>query len=96
MWRCSPLRKDLKFTGVVISDDLAARAVSDYPVGRRATAFLAAGGDLIIVGNPSLAPAMISAISAKASADAGFRAALQGKATRVLRMKARHGLVKCG
>jgi beta-N-acetylhexosaminidase len=44
------LRKDLKFTGVVISDDLAARAVLDKSPGNRAVSFLKAGGDLIIVG----------------------------------------------
>lgn len=90
------VRKDLGFTGVVISDDLGTRALHKVPVGQRATSFLRAGGDLIIVGNPKLAPAMIRAIRTRAKGDPKFRAGLRGKATRVLQMKARRGLTRCG
>jgi beta-N-acetylhexosaminidase len=89
------LRKDLGFVGVVISDDLAARAVRDLSPGQRAVQFLNAGGDLIIVGDPRLAPAMIKAVIAKAKADPKFAAAITAKATRVLTMKARRGLADC-
>jgi beta-N-acetylhexosaminidase len=49
------LRKDLGFTGVVISDDLAAVAMRIVPPDERALRFLRAGGDLMIVGDASLA-----------------------------------------
>jgi len=90
------LRKDARFTGVVISDDLAAQAVRDYSVGRRAVTFLAAGGDLLIVGDPRLAPTMVAAVKARASSDRTFRAELERKTVRVLTMKARRGLARCG
>ncbi len=89
------LRRDLAFQGVVISDDLAARAVRDLSPGTRAVTFLKAGGDLIIVGDATKAPAMVKAIKAKAKSDRAFRVELQRKATRVLKMKARQGLTKC-
>ena len=89
------LRRDLAFTGVVISDDLAARAVRDLSPGSRAVTFLKAGGDLIIVGDATKAPAMVKSIKAKAKSDPVFRAELQRKATRVLQMKARRGLTTC-
>jgi hypothetical protein len=57
--------------------------------------FLKAGGDLIIVGDATKAPAMVKAIKAKAKSDRAFRVELQRKATRVLKMKARQGLTKC-
>lgn len=90
------LRGDLKFSGVVISDDLAARAVQDMSAGARALTFLRAGGDLIIVGDAGAAAKMMAAVKAKADSDAGFRADLRRKVTRVLEMKARRGLASCG
>jgi beta-N-acetylhexosaminidase len=89
------LRQDAKFTGVVISDDLAARAVSDYGPGKRAVTFLRSGGDLVIVGDPRLAPAMIAAVKAEAGSNQRFRAELERKTVRVLQMKARRGLTRC-
>jgi beta-N-acetylhexosaminidase len=47
----SMLRRDLNFDGVVISDDLAAAAMSDLAPGTRALRFVRAGGDLLIVGD---------------------------------------------
>lgn len=90
------IRRDTKFTGVVISDDLSARAVSDYSPGKRAVTFLAVGGDLMIVGNSGQVAPMVSAIEAKAKSDARFRAELRVKSTRVLQLKARRGLASCG
>lgn len=89
------VRGDLKFTKVVVSDDLAAPAVRVLPPGARAVTFLAAGGDLIIVGDPTLAPTMVRAIKAKAVADARFRASILPKTTRILQMRARRGLTSC-
>ena len=61
------VRKDLGFTGVVISDDLAAAAMRDLPAGERALKFVKAGGDLLIVGDPRLASAMTKALRAEAA-----------------------------
>lgn len=88
------LRKDLEFTGVVISDDLAAKAVRDKSPGNRAVTFLRAGGDLIIVGDAKQAPAMAKAIRARATSDARFRTEVQRKTARVLQMKAHQGLTR--
>jgi beta-N-acetylhexosaminidase len=89
------IRTDLKFSGVVISDDLGATAVQDLSPGKRAVTFLRAGGDLVIIGNPRLAPTMVTAVSAAAKSDPGFAAEILGKATRVIAMKARRGLADC-
>jgi beta-N-acetylhexosaminidase len=90
------IRKDLKFSGVVISDDLGAAAVRDLSPGRRAVTFLNAGGDLVIIADPRLAPTMFMAVSAAAKSDHGFGAEILGRATRVIAMKARRGLADCG
>lgn len=92
----SMIRGDLGFRGVVISDDLAARAVRDLTPGARALAFLRAGGDLAIVGDPGEAPAMIRAVVAEAKDDPTFAAEVGTKATRVVTMKDRRGLADCG
>jgi beta-N-acetylhexosaminidase len=89
------IRSDLKFGGVVISDDLSARAVQDLTPGRRALLFLQAGGDLVIVGNPKSAAAMTSAVIAEAKRSPRFAATVQTKVARVLAMKARRGLASC-
>ncbi len=90
------VRKDLKFTGVVISDDLAAKAVQNVSPGKRAVSYLKAGGDLLIVGDSRQVPAMVKAVKAKAKSDPRFAAQLTKKATRVLAMKSRRGLASCG
>lgn len=89
------IRGDLKFTGVVISDDLSARAMQDLTPRRRALLFLNAGGDLAIVGNPTSASAMTSAVVAEAKRNPRFAASVQAKATRVLALKGRRGLAPC-
>ncbi|MET0693609.1 MAG: glycoside hydrolase family 3 N-terminal domain-containing protein [Propionibacteriaceae bacterium] len=90
------VRGDLGFNGVVISDDLAARAVRDLSPGQRALQFLGAGGDLAIVGDPDLADDMISAVTSRARSDRDFAADVRTKATRVVEMKHRRGLADCG
>ncbi|GAA2107518.1 hypothetical protein GCM10009841_27630 [Microlunatus panaciterrae] len=90
------IRQDLRFRGVVISDDLAGKAVSGLSPGQRALRFLDAGGDLVIMGDPGLAPAMVRAVRAEARDDPEFAARLTTKVTRVLTMKERRGLADCG
>ena len=86
------LRGDLGFRGVVISDDLgSAVQVADVPLGRRATRFVAAGGDLVLTVRSETLPAMYGAVLSRARRVAGFRAKAEAAALRVLRAKgARH------
>jgi beta-N-acetylhexosaminidase len=88
------LRRDLGFTGVVISDDLGnAAQVQRWSPGDRAVNFLRAGGDLVLTVNPDLLPRMYRAVLARARADARFRARVEEAALRVLRRKQASGLL---
>jgi beta-N-acetylhexosaminidase len=88
------LRGDLGFQGVVISDDLGnAKQVARWSAGSRATQFIAAGGDLVLTVNPALAPAMATAMVAKANSSASFRKQVDSAALRVLRTKAATSLL---
>jgi beta-N-acetylhexosaminidase len=89
------LRRDLGFAGVIISDDLAARALEDVRPRARALRFLRAGGDLAIVGDAGLVADMADAVSDEAAGDPEFAAQVRKKAERVVAMKARRGLVNC-
>ncbi len=90
------LRSGLGFNGVIVSDDLGdAAAVASIPAGDRAIDFLDAGGDLIT--SQSLGPAeeMASAVAARASSDAAFRAVVDSAVKRVLTAKQAQGLLRC-
>ncbi|MFP5283871.1 MAG: glycoside hydrolase family 3 N-terminal domain-containing protein, partial [Actinomycetes bacterium] len=89
------VRDQLGFQRVVISDDLAAAAVQDLDLGQRASRFLRAGGDLMIVGDPSVARAMADAVRERAEDDERFAARLRDAVTRVLTLKDRRGLADC-
>ena len=89
------LRGDLRFSGVVISDDLATVAMGDLPPRTRVRRFLRAGGDLAIVSDPSSASAAADALVDEARQDDAFAEQLSLKATRVLRLKERYGLAEC-
>ena len=63
------LRKQSRFGGVVISDDMgAAEAVASVSPAARAIDFLAAGGDLIISVSLPVAAAMDAAVLSRAIA----------------------------
>jgi beta-N-acetylhexosaminidase len=88
------LRHDLGFAGVVMSDDLGnAKAVQRWAPGTRAVNFLAAGGDIVLTVNPTTLPAMVNAVTMRASSDARFRTALKAAVLRVLTVKATYGLL---
>ena len=89
------LRKDLGFTGVVISDDLAAVAMRILPPADRGLRFIGAGGDLLIVGDANLATAISDAIKDEAADDPDFAKRVTESATRVVAMKSRRGLARC-
>ena len=88
------LRQQLGFKGVVVSDDLgSARQVAAWSPGARAVDFLRAGGDIVLTVTPSVIPAMVSAVTAEAQRDAGFRAKVDAAALLVLAAKEQVGLL---
>ena len=89
------VRDDLGFTGVVISDDLAAAAMRDLSPGERMLRFLRAGGDLAIVGDAGLAARMADAVVDEARDDPKLAAAVEASTVRVLQLKDRRGLASC-
>ncbi|WP_152366115.1 glycoside hydrolase family 3 N-terminal domain-containing protein [Microlunatus speluncae] len=89
------IREGLNFDGVVISDDLAAKGVSDLSPEKRATSFISAGGDLMIIGAADDAEDMAEALEDKAESDKSFDARITESATRVVALKSRHGLASC-
>ncbi len=89
------VRGDLGFTGVVISDDLAAAAMRDLNPGQRMLRFLRAGGDLAIVGDAGLAARMADTVVDEARDDPKLAAAVEASTLRVLQLKDRRGLADC-
>ena len=90
------LRQRLGFRGVVMSDDLgAAASVGNLSPGDRATAFIAAGGDLMIVQGSTQTGQMVAAVVARVGSDTAFAAQVDAAALLVLRAKEHYGLVRC-
>jgi beta-N-acetylhexosaminidase len=90
------LRGDLRYSGVVITDDVGAAAeVASVPAGDRATRFVAAGGDIVITAKTSLTSVMVDALVRKAQQDKAFAGIIEASVRRVLTLKQNHGLVSC-
>jgi beta-N-acetylhexosaminidase len=90
------LRKKLKFTGLVMSDDLgAADAASIVAPGERAVRFVAAGGDMVLTIRGSDAAPMTASLLAKAQNDKGFSARVNDAARHVLAAKKKAGVLRC-
>ena len=90
------LRGRLGFTGVVSTDDVgAAAAVTDVPVGQRATRFVAAGGDQVLTIKASDLGPMVEALTAKADDDTAFAGRLEESARRVLTLKSDRRILRC-
>ena len=89
------LRGDLGYDGVVITDDVNAQAVRGTPAPQRAVRFIDAGGDIVLTGDASVAPAMIAAVKAKAADDPAFAAKVDASVQRVVTLKERMGLLPC-
>jgi beta-N-acetylhexosaminidase len=83
------LRTTLGFKGVIISDDLSAAAqIEGYTPADRAIDAIAAGDDIVLISsNPSLAPAMVDAVLAKAETDPAFAAQVAAAARKVVELK---------
>jgi beta-N-acetylhexosaminidase len=89
----SMLRKQLGFRGVVVSDDLGTSAMSDIPLGSRATRFFAAGGTILLDTSPRQLPAMVRAVLSQQSRSASFAAEVKRAVITDLVVKVRAGLV---
>jgi beta-N-acetylhexosaminidase len=87
------LRGDANFNGVIMTDSVAAAALSPYPPATRALDFLSAGGDLVLTTDSSTLPAMFDAVLARAQTDSAFLGLVDTSAQRVLRLKAQLGLL---
>jgi beta-N-acetylhexosaminidase len=90
------LRGDLGFQGVVVSDDMNALQVRNLSATARAWRFLEAGGDLITIGDPAVADEMAGDIRDRIYGSDQDRQRVRDSAVRVLTMKARLGLLRCG
>lgn len=89
------LRDRMGYDGVVITDDVNAVAVRSVPAPQRAVRVVRAGGDVVLTGDASLAPAMAKALAAEAATDDAFADKLDASVERVLRLKYRMGLLPC-
>jgi len=90
------LRDQLRFNGVIISDDLGeAAAVASYSPGTRAIDFLNAGGDMITSQDIGPADAMAAAVLSHAADDAAFRGRVTTAVMQILAAKAKYGLLVC-
>lgn len=89
------LRERLGWDGVVITDDVNAAALADIPAGGRAVGFIAAGGDIVLNGEPRAATEMLEAIRAEIAADAEFASTVEASVRRVLTLKDEMGLLPC-
>lgn len=89
------LRGDLGYDGVVITDDVNAKSVAATPAAQRAVEVVEAGGDIVLTGDASVAPAMAAALARRAAADPAFRAQVDASVTRVITLKDRMGLLPC-
>jgi beta-N-acetylhexosaminidase len=90
------LRQQLRFGGVIISDDMgAARAVASVSPAGRAIDFLAAGGDMILSVSLPVAAAMDTAVLSRVHRNPAFRAQAYAAVMRVLAAKQAYGLLPC-
>ncbi len=86
---------ELRFPGVIISDDLAGAASAPVPAAQRALIFLKAGGDLAYTSDPALAAELARGLTDAAASDPTVEARLLQSATNVLELKAKVGLAHC-
>ena len=83
------LRREMGFSGVVITDDVSAAAqVQDVSAGDRAVRAIRAGCDLVLASaDPTVAADMVKALISTARSDPAFAARVDESATRVLNLK---------
>lgn len=87
-------REDVRFGNTLVASDLAGKALSGVPAEQRLAAYVRAGGDVAIVGDAALLPAMVDRLVQEA-ADPAVAQRLTEAASNALALKARAGLVSC-
>ncbi|WP_055427079.1 glycoside hydrolase family 3 N-terminal domain-containing protein [Bifidobacterium aesculapii] len=87
------LRGGQGFDGVVTSDSLSAAAVSGTPTDQLGVRFVAAGGDLVCIGQSAYVTPILDGLAAKAKADPAFADKVTRSAKRVVRLKLEMGLM---
>jgi len=90
------IRGDLGFNGVIVSDSLGATQVSSWTPADRAINFFNAGGDLALMNDPSILPAMYNAVLNKVNTDSTFKSKIEASVMRVLTAKQNRGLLAQG
>jgi beta-N-acetylhexosaminidase len=83
------LRDRLRFSGVILSDDLSGAVQVQYlAAGDRAIEAIEAGVDIVLVSkDPAVGPSMMSAVLARAQSDPGFARLVGSAARRVVEAK---------
>lgn len=89
------LREDVRFSGVILSDDLAVAAVATVPLNQRGVAFLRAGGDMALVTDPGQAREVIAGIASAAQADPALAGRVKEAAANVLGLKTKFAMANC-
>ena len=88
------LREQLKFDGVVITDDMTMGAIADnYSIGDAAVGALQAGADIVLIGHePELQRKALQAIRDAAQSGELSADEIDRHVYRVLRLKEKYGL----
>lgn len=89
----SMLREDLKFDGIIVSDDLCSAAqLEPWGNAERALNFFGAGGTMMVCADPSRIPDMHQAVVQKAQSDPAFMGKVDDAVLTILRVKAASAL----
>ena len=90
------LRSLLRFRGVVVSDDVgSALSAASLPLRKRGTAFVSAGGDLVLTVDPATARQLSAGLLAAYQASAPFRAKVDASVLRILGLKLANHRLTC-
>jgi beta-N-acetylhexosaminidase len=87
------LRKQLGFTGIVISDSMNAVAVSGASPAHQAVRFFKAGGTMLLNVNPAHVAPMRKAMLAEMNSSTTFAKTIKADVLKVLQAKAKRGLL---
>lgn len=91
------LRERLGYDGVVATDDLGgAEAIQHVPTGERAVRLVRAGGDVAVTGIARDGRVMSRALLAESRRDPAFAELVRRAVQRVVELKVRRGLARCG
>lgn len=91
------LRDDVKFGGVIASEDLTSKSetLTAVPSAERLLRFVRAGGDLAVVSDPVQADVMVKTLAVAAVSDKLVGARLLEASASVLGLRAKAGLATC-